>query len=693
MAIAEQLDRYLRKARSHGLVRATRLGTGRVAELAFLELRSARWRIGRAKLPSDRALLNATAGNWKSVDALVRHLCTKPFPAFPALAMDSRACAAQLREAFAKNNRATIEKADAICAHQFRFLGRQYSFEGMIDWHLEPDSGMDWPRDYYEKIDRWMWSTSRPGDSKLPWELNRHQYFVTLGKAYWVTGDEKYAREFSAQLLNWIATNPVGMGINWFSALEVGIRVISWCFAFLYFRKSAEFERTAAVPFVKSLYQQCAFLRSHLTTDWKVPNNHIIGESAALVFAGSLFGELSDATEWISSGVDILTREIQIQTAEDGVNLEQATAYHRFVLDFLILCVVLADNEAIPPVPVLRQITEKMLNYAMHISTPDGRACMIGDADDGRGFVLDDQVGFSDFRPWLAAGAVLFGRGDFKHVAGYFSEEAFWLLGAEGRGVFEALRSFEPLRSEGSFPAAGQHVMRSGWTLDSDVALFRCGPFGLGGDGLCAHAHCDLLGFTLDLRGKPVLVDSGTYSYCGSWRNYFRTTRAHNTVLIDGREQAFPESDFAWRMIPQAECAERTDDSVAGILASGDEVRLKRELRYLSSGHWRVLDTLTGTGDHAVEWFFHFAPDLRLKISIEGDRKAMALRNGVEVAALTFPSEGVHVEVRDAWFSDSYGVKVPSQSLWGRWNGRLKETAVAFEWQVVSRQVPATQPE
>ena len=66
------------------------------------------------------------------------------------------------------------------------------------------------------------------GDSKITWELNRHQHFVTLAKAYWLTGDDKFAREIFAQWTHWHKENPYPLGMNWASSLEVAYRSLSW---------------------------------------------------------------------------------------------------------------------------------------------------------------------------------------------------------------------------------------------------------------------------------------------------------------------------------------------------------------------------------------------------------------------------------------------------------------------------------
>ena len=82
------------------------------------------------------------------------------------------------------------------------------------------------------------------GDKKITWELNRHQHFVKLGQAYWLTGDEKYAATFVDHLKSWMDQNPPKLGINWASSLEVAFRSISWLWALAFFKDSSSSVQT-----------------------------------------------------------------------------------------------------------------------------------------------------------------------------------------------------------------------------------------------------------------------------------------------------------------------------------------------------------------------------------------------------------------------------------------------------------------
>jgi uncharacterized heparinase superfamily protein len=67
----------------------------------------------------------------------------------------------------------------------------------------------------------------------------------------------------------------------------------------------------------------------------------------------------------------------------------------------------------------------------------------------------------------------------------------------------------------------------------------------LGPDYLLAHAHADSLTFELSLATQRLIVNSGTSCYGSSDRRHFeRSTRAHNSVEIDGCSSSEVWSSF-----------------------------------------------------------------------------------------------------------------------------------------------------
>jgi hypothetical protein len=675
-------------------------------------------------LPSDRDLMQQVRKEWADLDALLTHMRTKAAPPLPLFGQAAGLvdisgegeaeggspqdeALARAGEFFAVLNRHYPEEAARVIADaehirrgEHRLLNLRFSFPGEVNWHLDPVSGKSWTKQYTGLMGRWFWTEKRTSDALPTWELNRQQHFVTLGRAYFLTGDERYAATCMEQIESWLAQNPPKIGVNWFSSLEIGMRLISWSIAFYLLRSSEAFAARKAKLFVKGLYRQTEYLWNHLTLDQGVPNNHLIGEVAALIVVGGLFPEFEKSETWVRTGLQILDQALHQQTHLDGVNKEQASGYHRFVLDLVCLVVLLGQCAIVPRSERIERVLERMLDYALYAMDPQGQLPQIGDSGDGWGLRLDMRTAHRDVRSWLAVGAVLFRRSDLKFGATTgaslseedaqesFRAEALWLLGGAGREIFLALEKRLPPFSSFAFREGGHYILRDSWDAHSDYAVFRSGEFGLGGEGACAHAHCDLLSLTLWMGGRPVLVDSGTYSYHGPWRSYFRLTPAHNTIRIDDRDQALPLNEFAWRKVPAAACSYYGERAVRGFL-DVDDVRVGRHIRHPVPGLWWISDSLVGEGAHTVTWYFHFAPDLDL---YQDDASGNWIVSGnasandgsgappVPVAIITVP-QGLTTRAERGWVSRHYGHKERNMQLVATWSAVIPDGGLRFQWE------------
>jgi hypothetical protein len=629
---------------------------------------------------SDAALLARTTGEWRSADALLDHLAGRPASSFFLPHESPQVTSPLLNHYYPEYVSAVLAAADAACRNEVSLLGRVFHYPNGIDWHSDPVTGWRWPLLHRSRVGQYL-GAARPVDLILFWELNRHQHLITLGIAYWLTGDQHYVDAFCSQIQRWIETNPLQHGVNWYYPLEVSIRLLAWTVAFQFFRSSPAFREKTGRAFLKSLWQQADFLSSHLqNTRSDVPNNHMMAELTGLALVGAAFPEFRAAAAWRESGLSLLNQQATAQTHLDGVNKEQATGYHRFVAELLALIVARSRQGALPHVPVLEHTLEHMLDYMLFTMTPVGTAPLWGDSDYGRALGLGHNKDFWDFRPILSAGAALFGRPDWKFAAGRFDEEAFWLLGSDGLGLWDQLDVRPPDQTSRAFPHAGLYVIRDAWAVDTDVAFFRCGPFGLGGEGHCAHAHGDLLSFALWVNGQPLLVDSGTYMYHGPWRDHFRLMVAHNTVLIDGREQAIPMPNFNWHQVPEAKCIGWTGKRVIGAMTYSGQVEFIRELAHPRSGVWELVDRFIGHDEHSMEWFFHFAPGLDLQLD-QGDSKVTVLKEGKPLLIVNIPQVGIRCQMRNDWYSCQYGVKQHNHVLYAQWQGELNCEGMLFRWQ------------
>ncbi len=680
----KSISNYIQRSRTLGPANTLQHIWTRFISAIVLRAQSIWWGWIAHREISDRAMLARTTGQWRSVDALLDHLAGRPASSFLLPHESAQETAKIFYQNYPEYIAGVLAGADAACRNEISLLGRVFEYPNGIDWHSEPASGWRWPVLHISRMGQYLWSSTRRADVRLVWELNRHQYFINLGLAYWVTGEKKYVDSFITHIQSWIKANPLQHGLNWYSSLEISIRLLAWTTAFQFFRNSPDFRQKAGAAFLKSLWQQADFLGGHLQHTIKddFPNNHIIGELSGLILMGVVFPEFKASAGWREAGLQLLNQQVAAQTHSDGVNKEQASGYHRFVAEFLFLIVARERRGTRPSESILAATLEHMFDYMLFSLTPLGTSPMWGDSDSGYTLGSGKGQDFWDFQAILSAGAVLFRRGDWKIAAHHYDAKAFLLLGLEGLNTWTQLEGREPEKKSNAFPEAGLYIIREKWTADTDVAFFRCGPFGLGGEGHCAHSHCDLLSVLLWVNGQPLLVDSGTFTYHGSWRNSFRLTASHNTIMVDDCEQAQPAGNFNWRQIPQASFVEWTENRVTGKLTYPGSVDFVRELDHPRPGQWNVNDKFFAQGTHKLSWFFHFATGLNLRW--EDRSSSVIVEKEGEPFAQVFPPKAVFSEIKSGWTSYSYGTKEPNPLLYGSWSGDIPNSGVDFSWKFVA---------
>jgi glycosyltransferase involved in cell wall biosynthesis len=566
------------------------------------------------KLPSDRALTNSL--RYKD---LLEHFQTRTEPKFFGGFDAPEAVIAELRRRWPEAESEIIAQANSIVAGRFDLLGfKGLSFGNPINWQLEPVSGKQAPPVHWSQLD--YLSADIAGDKKITWELNRHQHFLKLGQAYWLTKDEKYAEAFRAQLNSWMDQNPPKVGINWASSLEVSLRSISWLWAFHYFKNSATLDAATFTRAMKFLNLNARHLETYLSTYFS-PNTHLTGEALGLFYLGTLLPEFKDAARWREIGQRILVEQLERQVRPDGVYFEQSSYYHRYTADFYSHLLILARANGHRLSIAVEEKLTALLDHMMYITRPDGTSPLFGDDDGGRLVNLDRRPA-NDFRAALSTGAVLFDRGDYKFVAGKLAEETLWLLGPAGTRTFDQIRMREPAEQSKNFPDGGYYVMRDGWHTRANYLLFDCGPHGTDN---CGHAHADALAIELAANGRPLLVDPGTLTYTGSQttRDSFRSSSAHNTVLVDRESSSLPAGPFSWSAIARCEplswISERRFDYVEGrhdgYQRLKDPAMHTRSILFLKNDYWLMRDRLSSVGSHDLDLRFQFPPATKPEIS------------------------------------------------------------------------------
>ncbi len=380
-----------------------------------------------------------------------------------------------------RGDKTDTKEADRIMQRDLPSVGVYHKFDGDIDWTLNPINYNEWP-----------------------WQLNRHSYWTTLGVAYLATGEEKYAQEFVYQMTDWVRKCPVPLDNNgvrsatW-RTIEAGIRTgQTWPAAYYIFLKSPSFTDDAIVAMVKSTVEHAEFL-----VRWPSTGNWLTMECNGLMHVGVLFPEFKGSAMWRKTASDRLYAELDRQVYPDGAQIELSTGYHQVALsNFAMAWDVAHINGIDMPADYVAKM-EKMFDYDLNVSMPNGYAPGLNDAN----------------RTNMMA--------EIKRGVTYFPErkDYLWLstLGKEGT---------KPTVGSTALPFSGHLIMRTGWDPNDLYALFDAGPFGYG------HQHEDALSFVLYAYGKYMLVDPGNYPYDSSdWRKYVLSTRAHNTIMVDDSEQ------------------------------------------------------------------------------------------------------------------------------------------------------------
>lgn len=390
------------------------------------------------------------------------------------------------------------------------------------------------------------------------WRYNQH-YFDDLNAQ---NAEER--REWHVALLrNWVGSVPAGSGTGW-EPYPTSLRIVNWI-------KWAHAGHELPSECVQSLAVQARWLTQRL--EWHLLGNHLFANAKALVFAG-LFFDGEEASGWLRTGLEIIAAQLDEQILSDGGQFERSTMYHLITLeDVLDIVNVLraagrADDKATRVLQRVSAITERMLRWMDAMTHPDGEISSFNDA----------ALGIAPTPAEMREYATRLGLHQ------------------------DPPQSIEPCCE---LPASGYVRLSSG----PCVALIDVGP--VGPDYLPGHAHADTLSFECSVGKDRLIVNGGTSCYgASSVRQFERSTAAHSTVEIDGRN-----SSEVWAGFRVARRAYPTgyyrSESAAGtrIHCAHDGYRrlrgrpLHRREWLMSSGALRVEDNIEGHYESAVARF------------------------------------------------------------------------------------------
>ena len=494
----------------------------------------------------------------------------------------------------------TTPQVDALLKHRFDLLGSGPTDLGAdIDWSADFKTGRRWPLRQSSLL---RVSYDDGSDIKVPWELSRFQHLPLLAAS-------GHTGEVGAQLESWITANPVELGVNWTTTMDVAIRAANWVAALVLSADRAAGERWFQRT-LESLLLHGRFIRSHL--EWsEARGNHYLSNIVGLLPVAALFSGGREGREWAQWAAGELVAEMEHEVRADGSTGEASIPYHRLVTE-LFVCGTQAVDALVPEsIPDwYRERLDSMLAFVRDYTRPDGLAPQIGDADDGRFLPLGDYG--ADPR-------------DHRH-----------LFAQAGRPLEEATGS-------AAYPDGGYYVLRN----ESLYAIVRCGDVGRHGRG--GHGHNDQLSFELADTSGALIVDPGTFTYTPdpAERNRFRSTAFHATVRVGGQEQNELRTDdlFAMTDRTRAEALCWDEASFEGRHHGFPGATHARRVE-LGTRELRIRDTVTSSKPQELEWTFPLAPGAENRVEVSG-------------AGLEFRPE-------PGSYSPSYGVREPTTFLRAR---------------------------
>jgi hypothetical protein len=463
--------------------------------------------------------------------------------------------------------------------------------------------------------------------------------------------------------------NPYLYGVHWTSSLELAERVVSWALLYPriadYVAGDEEFRRV----WLDSIYLHLTRISRKLSL-YSSANNHLIGELVGLFVGASCFDFWPECNEWRKFAQKFLEREIRLQVGEDGVGCEQAMSYHLFTMELFLLAYAIARNLKRSFSAGYACRLRGMAEFLHSVATSSGDLPWYGDSDDARGFLLSEDDGSLQVTMQLAA---------------LLLDEPRWLRcerqpTAAAKALVPDLVANLNREVHGSFTTrelfgdAGFACVR---THDERICLLM--DFGrLGFTSIAAHGHADALSLWLSIGDEYFLVDAGTYAYHShpEWRTFFRSTAAHNTACVDGRNQSEMAGRFLWGAKANARFLQ-FDKNLAQVMIAAehdgytrlpDAVTHRRTVDFdRATGNLSIDDGFECAGRHQIELFFHMHEEAHVVSIRDGEAQIDWRRHRIIFLS---PDGEAHWEIirgsenpRLGWRSHHFNQKLPIPTL------------------------------
>lgn len=524
---------------------------------------------------------------------------------------------------------ALIKDAEEICAGQSRW----YSFtlyDLPSNWHRNPVSGEQCPSDlHWSQLGEFAY-----GDVKHIWEPARFGWAITLLRAYWLSEDRKYADTFWSHFDNWYKQNPPNQGIHWKCGQETAIRAMVLCFLFNGLKQRAatkdQLDRVRVV-----LLLSAQRIKANLAYAYSQSNNHGTSEATALYVIGRLFPSLPGAADWARAGKLGLKQQLKQLVYDDGSFSQHSNNYHRVMLQTVNLAVIVARQTKDTHFDSVCEQHARAAHYLAQACDPDTGMLPMNGGNDGAWIFPFSSTDYLDFRPSAAVAVALAEPGaagkPLPFCGANWQEECLWF------GTVIPSLETSPRREGACVRRTTDHALWLQRTLRLSIRATE--------SYLHRPAHADQLHVDLFHNGLPVLVDAGSYSYNdGAWGDWFSGTSAHNTVVVDERDQMPRLSRF---LFDHWHGTEQHDVSTRGGTFEFTDYKGVRHSRQIMLQARRVVivDELSGPfSKAAVCWHVH------------PSQSCHETEDGVQIGNITMQFSN-KTNWSTSWQADYYGSK------------------------------------
>lgn len=411
------------------------------------------------------------------------------------------------------------------------------------------------------------------------WNYNLHylEFLIPLAAEYHAAGNEACREKYLEILASWLEI--ADSRRDAYAAYTISMRIPN---VLIGMELLGDIGKPLEEKIYETLYNQYRYLRQHL--ELALLANHYFENLKAVVIAGILFGELDIYHKYF----DLLLKQIEEQILPDGLHYERSLMYQKIILeDILRVYAVLRSSghgmDAEKLIPAIKRMAEAVGSLERDLDhTP-----LFNDAGDN------------------------------------ISKPAAALL----KACTEICGSIDTEKTK--FPDAGYYR----FDHENCTVLFDCGD--IGPRYMAGHAHNDCLSFELSVEGKSIFVNSGTGQYQGNMRQFFRSTKANNTIMIDDREQSelWGEHRAARRLNGIRAVADT--QGINGQFRSWQGDGFRRQMRWKAGG-LIIADTVkcADSDRHIARQFFHLAPGCHFE---RDGRNLKVIHNNRDIAVLTPP--------------------------------------------------------